>query len=195
MAVQAFKYFTIQAGGTPQPLIGTVLSTAVTAAQAAALSLQGGLIQNSISLHVADSSMFIGAQYLSLIDPSTYATESKLRVMAVPDSTHVVVTGLKNAHPGGAYGTGSWVALGNNAQQVYVQALDGNTGSLYLGTSAQMVTSTGVFVIAKLMKVGSGVQPYDFSTSRQGLADAESVSQYWIDGTTSDSYLPSLGLV
>ena len=193
MSVKAFKYFTIQAGGTPQPLVGTHLTAAVTTSQAAAATQTGGNL-NSVTLTVADSSMFVGAQYANIIDPSTYATESTL-VLSAPTSTTVVVQGLQNAHPGGAYGTGSWVAVGDHAQNIYVQGLDGNTGALFIGTSPRMVTGTGAFVIVKLQTVTSGTQPVDFGTSRQGLADTEATSMYWIDGTTGDSYLPSLGLV
>lgn len=195
MAVQAFKYFTILAGGTPQPVIGSHLTAAVTQQQVTDSSAQGGLVNNPITVTVADSSMFIGAQYASIVDPTTYATDAKLRVLNVPSSTTVLLQGITLPHPGGAYGTGAWIALGSFAQELYVQGLDGNSGALYIGTSPQMVKATGVSVIAKVQFVAAGVQPYDFSTSRQGLADTEALSQYWIDGTTGDSYLPSIGLV
>lgn len=195
MSVKAFKYFTIQAGGTPQPLIGSYLTAAVTLQQVAASQVQGGLINNVITVAVADSSMFVGAQYVNIVDPGTYATDSRVRVIAVPTSTSVTLQGMTAAHPGGAYGTGAWVALGDLSQEIYVQGLDGNTGALYVGTKPQMVKASGLYVIAKVMQTASGTQPYDFSTSRQGLADTEIASQYWIDGTTGDSYLPSLGEV
>lgn len=194
MSVFAFKNFTIQAGGTPQPVIGTWLTAAVTQAQATA-----GFNNNSrqalpITLTVSDSSMFLGWNWLNVIDPGTFATE-KAMIVAVPDSTHVTVQGLRNAHPGGAYGTGSWVALAAFGQNVFIQAIDGNAAALFLGVTPQMVKATGVGVIFKLFQTASGTNPYTFSTSRQGLADTECLSQYWIDGTTGDGYLPSIGVV
>ena len=194
MAQRAYKNFAIQAGGTPQPLIGTWLTAAVTAAEAAALTLQGGGIQNAITLTVADSSMFDGAQYLSITDPSTYATESKLRVIAAPTATTVVVTGLKNAHPGGVYGTGSWVYVGDLASVVRVQAA-ANTGVLYIGDSPRMVKATGIHVLYTLNVTTSPAQPSSIEFTEHGASDTEVASQFWIDGTTSDTYLPSLGLV
>jgi hypothetical protein len=193
MSVKAFKYYTIQAGGTPQPLIGSHLTVAVTPGMVAAGKTVGGNF-NQVLLTVADSSMFVGGQWMNIIDPGTYVTE-RVEVINCPSATTVNVQGVRFAHPGGAYGTGSWVAVGDHAQNVYVQALDGNAGALYVGTSPLMVKATGVFVIVKLQLVAAGTQPYDFGTSRQGLADTEPTSQYWIDGTTGDSYLPSLGLV
>ena len=194
MSVKAFKYYTIQAGGTPQPLIGTYLTVAVTPAVVNYANQAGGNL-NVVTLTVADSSMFLGAQYANITDPGTFASERVLVLNPPPSSTTLMVQGIQNAHPGGAYGTGAWVAVGDHAQNIYVQSLDGNTGALYVGTKPQMVKATGVFVIAKLVQVASGTQPLDFGTSRQGLADTEPTSQYWIDGTTGDSYLPSIGLV
>ena len=141
MANRAFKYYTIQAGGTPQPVIGTYLTAAVTASQAAAATSVGGDYHNPVTLTVADSSMFVGSTWANLVDPSTYAVE-RVTVNSVPDATHVIVQGLQHAHPGGAYGTGAWVALGDFAQSLYIQGLDGNTGALYVGVAPQMVKAS-----------------------------------------------------
>jgi hypothetical protein len=194
MASFAFKYFTIQSGGTPQPVIGTYLTASITQPVINAANPPGNDYQNPVTMTVADSSMFVGFNWLNVIDVSTYATE-RAEIITVPSSTTVTVQGLKNIHTGGSYGTGAWVSLGVPAQSLYIQGLDGNSGSLYIGTSPQMSKSTGLYVIAKMVIVTSGLQPYDFCTSRQGLADTEVISQYWIDGTTGDSYLPSIGAV
>lgn len=192
MSQSAFKYFTIQTGGVPQPLIGTWLTVAVTAAQIGAAFNSNTRTHSAMTLTVSDSSMFVGYNWLNVIDPTTFETERAM-ILAVPSSTTVQVQGLKSAHPGGVYGTGSWVALGAFAESVYVQGLDGNTGSLFIGTGPQMVTATGVLVLKKLVKVATATQPNEVLFSQSGLADSETLSQFWIDGTTGDSYLPSLG--
>ena len=151
MSVKAFKYYSIQAGGTPQPVIGTYLTAAVTQNQINAANPQGGLLQNLLTLTVADSTMFTGAAYADVVDPTTYFTE-RVRVVNVPSGTTVQVQGLQKPHPGGIYGTGSWVALGDFAQNLYIQAVAGNTGTLYIGTTAQMATTSGVGVIVSLVK-------------------------------------------
>lgn len=194
MSVAAFKYFAIQSGGTPQPVIGTWLTAALTQPVVNAGYNFTSQIYSAVTLTVNDTSMFAGFNYLNVIDPGTYATEKAL-ILSVTDATHVLVQGLQNAHPGGVYGTGAWVALSCFGQNLYVQAKDGNAGALFIGTAPTLVKATGVSVIAKLQLVASGQQPYEFSTSRQGLADTETLSQYWIDGTTGDSYLPSVGQV
>jgi hypothetical protein len=194
MSVAAFKYFTIQLGGTPQPLIGSYLTVAVTQAQANAANNLNAQQSYPLVLTVADSSMFVGFNWIDVTDPVTYATE-RVMITGVLDATHVQVQGIKNAHPGGAYGTGAWVALGALAQDVFVQGLDGSTAALYIGVTPKMVKATGVGVIFKLFNTAGGTNPFYFSTSRQGLANTECASQYWIDGTTGDTYLPSIGQV
>lgn len=192
MSQSAFKYFTIQTGGIPQPLIGTWLTAALTTPVVNASYNANTQTSSPVILTVNDSSMFAGFNWLNVIDPTTFATERAM-ILAVPSSTTVQVQGLRNAHPGGAYGTGAWVALGTFAESVYVQGLDGNTGSLFIGTGPQMVTATGVQVLKKLVKVTAATQPNEVLFSQSGLADSETLSQFWIDGTTGDSYLPSIG--
>ena len=184
MSVSAFKYLTIQGGGTPQPLIGTWLTAAVTSPQG----------DGSTTVSVNDTSMFAGASYAVFTDPATYAAE-RVRVSGIVNSTTMTVQGLRKPHPGGAYGTGAWVGLSDPCQQIYVQGKDGNSGALFIGTGPQMATATGAQVIAKIVAVTAGTQPTEFSTSRDSGLNAETVSQYWIDGTSNDSYLPSLGKV
>lgn len=195
MGVFAYKYLTIQAGGTPQPLIGTWLTAAVTQPQInASQPAQNNLANNVVTLTVSDTSMFASANYAVVTDPSTFVAE-KVRLGAVLTTTTMTVLGLQKTHPGGAYGTGAWVGVGDLCQNIYVQAKDGNTGALFIGANPRMVTSTGLYMIAKIQSVTSGTQPYEFSTSRQGAVDTEVAGQFWIDGTTGDSYLPSLGKV
>lgn len=191
---RSFKYFTIQAGGTPQPLVGSYLTAAVTAAQVAAANVNGNIMV-PIALAVADSSMFKQGDYLSVVDPGTYAMERVIVTSVPAGGNQVVVTGLQNTHPGGAYGVGAWVALASLAQGIYLQGKDGNAGTLYLGTSPQMVTATGTYMMTQLKTAAAGSQPNQFATSLQGPANTEAVNEYWIDGTTGDSYLASIGVL
>jgi hypothetical protein len=194
MANRAFKFLTIQAGGTPQPVVGSWLTTPVTQGAVDASYAYSDNVQSPLLLEVNDSSVFQKGDYINVIDPGTFLAE-RGQVYSVPDATHLRVYGLKNPHPGGAYGTGAWVANGSFAQSLYIQSKAGNTGPLYIGTGPQMDSSTGELLMTVLQFVAAGTQPYEFSTSRQGLANTETLSQYWIDGTTGDGYLPSIGEV
>lgn len=183
---RAFKYFTIVAGGTPQPLVGTKLTAAVSPAPATG-SQPAGSPDTPVSLPVADSSMFLNGDRVILDIPSS-GVEENVKVFSVPDATHIKVSGIQFVHSSGIY-----VRLAVLINSVYVQALDGNAGALYIGTAATMVKATGVSVLAKTQLVASGVQPTEFSSTRSGLANADDLGNLWIDGTTGDSYLPSIG--
>lgn len=186
MSERAFKYFTITAGGTPQPLVGTTLSAAVVAPVASGSQL--AVSDQLTTLPVVDSSMFLKGDYAML--DSVGALEERVRVFAVIDATHIQVIGMQFNHANGAF-----VRLAVLANSIYVQTKDGNVGAIFIGLSSAMVKATGVQVVAKLQQVGAGVQPTEFSTTRSGLGNCDDLGQLWVDGTTADSYLPSIGQV
>jgi hypothetical protein len=188
MSQRAFKYFSIVAGGTPQPLVGTKLTAAVAPAPATGFQ-PAGSPDTPVSIPVSDSSMFLNGDRVILDVPSS-GVEENVKVFSVPDSTHIQVSGIAHVHASGTY-----VRLAVLINSVYVQALDGNAGALYIGTQATMVKATGVFVIKKFQLVAASVEPNEFSSTRSGLANADDLGSLWIDGTTGDSYLPSIGQV
>lgn len=186
MSQRTFKYFSIVAGGTPQPLVGTTLTAAVNAPTGAGSTL--ALADILTVLTVADTSMFLNGDYAML--DSTGANEERVQVFQVLTGNTMSVKGMLKNHANGAY-----VRLAALANSTYVQGLDANAGALYIGTSSALVKATGVFVIAKLQTVAAGVQPIEFSSTRSGLANCDDLGQLWIDGTTGDKYLPSIGQV
>lgn len=67
----AFKYFMIQAGGTPQPLIGTFMTAAVTTNTVQqSLNINGD--PAPVTLTVNDSSMFRQGDFGLVTDPGTF---------------------------------------------------------------------------------------------------------------------------
>lgn len=180
---RTFKYFTIAAGGTPQPLIGTTTTAVITPSLASVFPTP-----SPVGLPIADSSMFTKGDVI-FVDVG--ANQEVAVVFSVPTSTLLQVTGLFKAHSSGVY-----VGLNIPVNSLYVQTKDGNAAAIYIGTSNSMVKATGVGVIAKLQNVSSGSQPVEFVGSLVGLgANPYSVGQIWVDGNTGDSYLPSFGLV
>jgi hypothetical protein len=180
MSQRAFKYFSITAGGTPQPLVGTTLTAALNAPTNP---------DTAVTATVADSSMFLAGDATRL-ESTGAATEERVRVFQVVDATHIQLVGVKFNHLSGIF-----VRLSISINSIYIQALDGNLGALYIGLSSAMVKATGVQVVAKLQLAGTGVQPFEFLSTRSGLANADDLGQLWIDGTTTDKYLPSVGQV
>src|SRR5277367_3283863 len=124
MSQRAFKYFSIAAGGTPQPLVGTTLTAAVVPPSnvkdpATALTL----------LPVVDSSMFLNGDWM-MLDSTGAPGEERVQVFSVPNGTSIQVKGMLQPHASGAF-----VRLAVLTNSLYIQTLDGNTGAIYIGTS------------------------------------------------------------
>ena len=177
MAIRCFKYFTIVAGGTPQPLVGTTLTAALSPPS------QG----SSVVAAVADSSMFMNGDYVML---DVGASRERASVYNVVDSTHITLANFNLAHANSTY-----VQLSGATFSVYIQTTTTNAGAIYLGNASTMVKATGVNCLAQLLNVGAGIQPIDFSDNRSFGGSAIQIGDYWVDGTTGDKYLPSCGLI
>lgn len=185
--VRAFKYFTIASGGTPQPLIGTTTTAAI-----GPVSVPPGTpVKPILVIPVTDGSMFLGADWVILGKPST--GEERLYVLSV--SGNNVTVKLPDGGLTGIYASGAYFRLALNINSTYVQTKDGNAGPIYLGTLDTMVKATFAFCIAKLFQVPVGTQPTEYRDGRSGLQNPDDCGQIWVDGTTSDSYAPSIGKV
>jgi hypothetical protein len=180
------KKFTIQASGTPQPVVGSY----VTATTVAGTPDNQG--ETLTSLPINDSSMFLQGDYVLAI--SAALTNPQVgRVQKVVNSTTINVRGLTLTRTGGVFGTGDFVALFLPVNRTYIQSTPGNTGLLFVGT-AGLVKGTFVNVIATMQNFAAGTQPIEYSDTRYYAADPMNASDLWIDGSTGDGYLPSYGV-
>jgi hypothetical protein len=181
MSVRAFKYVTIGTTNTAQPLIGTTLTAAVNPPGPTASQI--AVSDQLTTLPVADSSFFLNGDWVML---DVGANEERVIIQTVPDGTHIQVKGMAKAHANGTF-----VRLAVLTNDLYIQPKDGNTASLYVGTSSAL-TNAGAFAIKQLTKVTAGTQPNDFYINRgTGLGNPEDLGQYWIVGTNPDQYLAS----
>jgi hypothetical protein len=188
--VRSFKQFTITAGGTPQPLIGTKITNAVGPVAAPNPGVVGP--SGLLSILVGDSSMFRQGDWARLGKPSS--GEERLFVQSIPDSTHVQVK-VPDFGITGTYGAGAYLRLSNLINSTYIQTTQGNGGAIYVGTQDNLVKATQAFVISLLYPVTAPTQPTEYRDGRSGLQNADDIGQYWVDGTTGDGYLPSYGAV
>jgi hypothetical protein len=186
MANRTTKLFTIQAGGTPQPLVGTWVTAAPTPAGA---DPAGNTLT---TIAVNDSSMFKPGDYARLVS-ITFTNDERLVVQKVPDGTHIVVRNMQFSHAGGGFGVGDFVALGIAVNSIYVQTKPGNAAIIYIGTQG-LVKATLANVIAQLQPVAANIQPTEYSDTRYYGPNPSQSSDVWIDGTTADGYLPSFGI-
>ena len=180
---RTFKKFTVTAAGTPQPLVGTYVTTTSTLP---APDPQGEILT---ALTVNDSSMILQGDYV-LLQSATNTNKEIGRVQKVVSSTVINVRGLALVRTGGAFGTGDFVSLAIPVNGVFVQATPGNAGLLYIGTVGMNKTGQ-VNVIATLQNFAAGTQPVFYNDSRYFTADPMGAADLWIDGNTSDGYLPS----
>jgi len=183
VANRTFKAFSINTGGTPQPLVGSYLTAG---AIPAAADPQGETLS---TLTVADTSMFLQGDY-ALLQSATYTNKELVRVQKIVSGTSMVIRGSILTRVGGAFGTGDFISLAIPVNGVFVQSVPGDAGLLYIGTVG--MTKAGlVKVIATLQNFAAGTQPVYYNDSRYYTSDPMNASDLWIDGTTSDTYLPS----
>jgi hypothetical protein len=175
--VRQFKTYSIATSSTPQPLVGTTLT--------AALSAQSNP-DATYTATVADSSMFFQGSFFVVGKPST--GQERVLVQAIPSGTTVTLKGvLKNS-----YVSTTFVTLGTAINSTYVQTKDGNAAVIYIGIGDAMSTTA---YVAKLQAVGSGSQPTEFHDGRSSAVNADDSAGWWIEGTSGDSYVPSFGVV
>lgn len=186
MSSLSFKQFAIVAGGTPQPLVGTFLAATP---PPSAPNPDGSEVS---TFQVGDSSMLLGGEEIFVCSP-TFTNAERIRCTKIIDATHIQVKGSSKTRLGGAAGTGDWIALAILVNRVYVQATAGGAGLLYVGNRG-LVKAGLVHVVKTLFNVTTGA-PSDFDNSLTEGPNASSADDWWIDGTTGDTYLPSYGVV
>lgn len=178
--IRTFKYVALTANGTPQPVFGTVSTSAITPASPGSSTSQN----TQVSIPVSDSSFFQKGDPV-LVDSG--ANEELTSVFSVPDGTHIVVSNLKSAHA-----TAIFVRLAVSASSVYIQTADGNTGPIFIGNKYNMAKATGTFCIKKLVQVAAAAQATDLNLPIAGFYGALNLGEFWFDGTTNaDKILPS----
>lgn len=199
MAKMTFKQFTVAAGGTPQPLVATTTSAAVTApATGVSYGVGNALPQPApVSIPVVDSSLFTQGGYCWI---DTLGNAERLEVRSIADGTHIGLNIKKN------HASGVFVTPCIPCSAVYLQSKPGNAAvldvfyyrnafkaadSFGLGSLAPAKTGL-ILAIAQLEQVTAPTQPIDLSSANNFGANTDGLEYYWVDGTTSDGYLPSV---
>lgn len=175
---RAFQYVSVVAAGTPQPVFGSTLTANVAPARNARDDLT--------TVAVAASLWWNPGDYM-LIDPLGANPELLGPIEGVPDATHVVVPGMRFPHASGVH-----AQLSISCFSVFIQTRVGNSALIYIGSSGLMNTGTGRFCICALTPVTGTSLPTFLSDMVYGLANVENPSNYWFDGATGDSILPSM---
>jgi len=179
--------------GSPQPLIGSQLQSAVTPSPDFYTGrLDPGSQSSSSLLSVYAPSLFrqgdhvmVGASN-SFNQGSTTSVDGGTVQAVNASASNILVTGLMRRHS-----AGEWVILAVPVSQALIQVPSGNSGAqVYLGEDAT-VASTSQTLIAAIPK--NTVQPpFSVPTSAGGTFNTFESQKMWVQGTASDTYLPSL---
>ena len=187
MAKIISKYLSIIAGGTPQPLIGTKTSAAIAAA----------FTPNQLqTVAVTDSSIFDPGD-TAWVDLNARA--EFITIQAVGNNTITAV--FAESHASGVY-----VTLALKITNFFVQAKEGNSGLLslfyapnqfkalatYGRSSLAPAASTMTCGLMTIEKVSAGTQPYYGVAANNYGGNPDNSAFLWIDGQTSDQFLPWL---
>lgn len=101
-------------------------------------------------------------------------------------ASNILVTGLMRNHS-----ASEWCILALPASQVQIQVPTANTGALiYLGED-NTVSATSQTLIAEIPK-GTLVPPFSVPQSAGGSFNTVETQRLWVQGTTADTYLPSI---
>jgi len=187
------------AGATPQPLLGSWIASGagITAPSKQPLVLTLGTACASGN----DATQLFGyGDPVLLIDPNG-ANGENCRIQSV--SSNTVTLGpqnddqnwvTRNPHVAGAFGTGTFIMLAIDVNNIYLQTEDANAGAwFYIGNQYNF---TAAFKrISKLAKVASGVQPYSYSASENFFGAPFRTSELWVLGTSGDQWTPTLGVL
>jgi hypothetical protein len=209
MAFRSVGLMRIRSTTIAQPLIGswitagiggpTNIPTTVTLGDAAAAS---GFTDAQLIFRTGDP--------VWLIDPNGKNAEPAVISSVANAVTNQITLGVQqssgagkdnpvtiNPHVSGILGTGTFILLKANVNNVYVQMEDNTGGTFsYIGDYFGMTASYRRIV--KLAKVNTGVQPQSWSATESFGGNPFDSSELWIlggSGNSNDGYTPSLMLV
>lgn len=185
----------------PQPLIGSWISATnspLNAKSRVPITVTLGTVS---SVGNDATNFFAGGDQVLLIDPSGQNAEN-CRVQSVAGNTLTLGVQnddgnfvIRNPHIAGAFGTGTFIALATDVNNVYVTFEDGSTGLwLYLGNQFNMTATFRRF--GKLAQTPANTQPVAFNASENFYGAPFRVSEWWVLGTTvNDLYNYSMGIL
>lgn len=182
---RTWGYVALGAGGTPQPVFSTKLTTALSANQ----GMTGTLDGNTFNAVVTSTAGIINGDKILIeaggTNPERFITQQVVNATTLKLRSEEGF-GIQFSHAANV-----WVQLVETCVSIFIQCKPGNSGLIYIGNSVSMVKATGVGCILSMLNTASGVQPLYFADPMYGGIDGMSTADYWFDGTTGDNILPS----
>ena len=203
MALLTFPRFQVQSTTVAQPLTGSFITAGIGGPSNQPLTLTLGNLCTGSGF--SDSQVFIPGCQAMLIDPGGGNVEivtvasivggANVNQIKLGPKTNVTAGGSSNpfterSHVSGGFNTGTWILLHTNANAIFVQPEDGNSGTfMYFGNDIAMTPTFSRAV--KLAKVASGSQPTTFSSTESSPSNPFITSEWWVlggSGNSNDAY-------
>ena len=199
MGFRSFGTFKVASSTVAMPLLGSWITAGIAGPSKVPLTLTLGSALNAGN---DASQIFSPGDWAYLLNVDGSNGEPVL-ISAVSGNTVTLGNQTTHAEPGGAnpvttlthasgaFGTGTFIMLKLDVNNLVVQYEDGGTGPwLYIGNQWNM---TAAFKrIVKLAKVTSGIQPYSWSATENSAGNPFNTVEMWVLGSTAgDLYVPS----
>lgn len=143
--------------------------------------------QGTYALQVADSSRYEVDDRIILGVNSGSPTNCVL-VNRIVDGTHVEVVSEGNA-PLSAWPNGTKIALNIACYDIYIQPLDGNAASVWVGADYTVTSSGGGSAWYQLTKVAAGSQPNYLNIRKYTGANPLRTTEATMAGALNDTVL------
>lgn len=196
MAFRTFPRFLLQSTTVAQPLVGSYITAGIGAPATRPITLTLGTAVSAAGIEDANG-IFTSGDWAWLIDPDGTNPEP-VRIQSVSGNTVMLgpqtsmtssgVSSPVTIHPhiSGGFGTGTFIALAIDVNNLTVTYEDGATGQwMYIGS--QFNFSASIHRIYKLAKVSSNAQPnYWVATGYSGGLPLRT-SDLWALGTNAGS--------
>lgn len=194
MAFRTFVNFKALSTTVPQPLIGSYITAGIGAPSNVPITLTLGAVSSAGN---DATNIFVKGEYAWLINPDgtggekawisgvsgNTVTLGSQTQYAIGDSGLSPVT--QRTHVSGAFGTGTFIALYYDFNNLFVEFEDGGTGTfLYLGNAYNMTAAYRR--IAKLAKTSSGAMPSSYSVTQTSPGNPFQTSELWVLGTAAN---------
>lgn len=176
----------IIAGGTPQPMFGTLL------AQAVSPSVNGA--KQTVNVNTTLTANMLSADDFVYVD--TGASAELVKLIAVGSNTITAV--FANSHASGVA-----VTLWQHISNFFIQGKEGNSGQLFpFFAPNQFMTlqsygrnslvpskASGACLLFLIEKTAAGTQPYYGQAANNYGGNPDNTCFLWVDGTTSDNFI------
>jgi len=182
--------------GTAQPCFGTAVTAAFTPPpDPFSGNLNPGSNETQVSVTVTSTKGFLPGDKVAVgpsaaFEPGIVALGSgpdEGEVKSVTDGTHMIIQGLKKSHAA----TGEWVILSDVAGNVHIRPVTiSSADEAYIGNASTVAAGDPSVLDVLPAVTGPTAAPgYVFDAESLGMTQPFNLTEFWIIGTASDTFI------